>query len=31
MEVVAVKQEIYPTPFWLHLDRDKGEWVIPFT
>jgi len=27
MEVVAVKQDGYPTPFWLCPDRDKGEWV----
>jgi len=26
MEVAAVKQDGYPTPFWLRLDRDKGEW-----
>ncbi len=26
MEVTAVKQDGYPTPFWLHPDRDKGEW-----
>ena len=26
MEVVAVNQDGYPTPFWLRPDRDKGEW-----
>jgi len=26
MEVTAVKQDGYPTPFWLRPDRDKDEW-----
>ena len=26
MEVVAVKQDGYPTLSWLHLNKDKGEW-----
>jgi len=26
MEATAVKQDGYPTLFWLHPDRDKGEW-----
>ena len=26
MEVTTVKQDSYLTPFWLRLDRDKGEW-----
>jgi len=21
-----VKEENYPTPFWLHPDKEKGEW-----
>ena len=26
MEVIVVKKVGYPKPFWLHPDRDKGEW-----
>jgi len=26
MEVAMVRKDSYSTPFWLHPDRNKGEW-----
>ena len=30
MELTVGNQDGYPTPFWLHPDRDKGEWGDSF-